>query len=79
MTLDIQRGQTGKIRLTFKLDFPRHLYRAAFVILAMFHFCGEEYDPHTTGGEVISVKIIDITIEKPWKTEVWGQGTSTRS
>ena len=45
----------------------------------MFHFCGEEYDPHTTGGEVISVKIIDITIEKPWKTEVWGKGTSTGS
>ena len=72
MTSDIQTGQTGKIRLTFKLDFPRHLCRAAFVILAMFLFCGGGSNPLITGGVVISVKIFDITIEKPWKTEVWG-------
>ena len=39
MTSDIQTGQTGNIRSTFKLHFPRHLCRATFVILAMFLFC----------------------------------------
>ena len=72
MTSDIQTGQARKIRLTLKLDFPRHLCRAAFAILAMFHFSVGGYDPLITGGVVIIVKIIDITIEKPWKTEVWG-------
>ena len=36
----VQTGHTGthsKQLLTFKLDFPRHLCKAAFVILAMFH------------------------------------------
>ena len=73
MTSDIQTGQTGKIRLTFKLDSPRHLCRSAFVVLAMFHFISMEgVQPLIIGGVVIIVKIIDITIEKPWKTEVWG-------
>ena len=30
------RGQTGQTILTFKLDFPGNLWRAAFAILAMF-------------------------------------------
>ena len=32
-------GQTGQTDLTFKLDFPGNLCRAAFAILAMFHCC----------------------------------------
>ena len=45
MTSGIQTGQTGKIRLIFKLDFPGHLCRSAFVIIAMFHFCGGGSNP----------------------------------
>ena len=44
-----------------------------------FYFSGGGSNPLITGGVVISVKIFDITIEKPWKTEVWGKGTSTGS
>ena len=32
-------GQTGKTKLTFRLDFPGNLCRAALVIRAMFIFC----------------------------------------
>ena len=43
----IRKGQTSQIRqrgqtdLTFKLDFPGNLCRAAFAILAMFLTSGE--------------------------------------
>ena len=33
-----ETGQTGQTDLTFKLDFPGNLCRAAFPILAMFPF-----------------------------------------
>ena len=37
-----QTGQTGQTDLTFKLDFPGNLCRAAFAILAMF-VCFESF------------------------------------
>ena len=42
-----QREQTGQTDLTFKLDFPSKLFRAAFAILAMFnHFTISPSEPN---------------------------------